>query len=122
MPSGHAQTSALLATILTCNILDVRVAEGPELPGAFIAAAPADAGVILPLLYVWLVAFCVMLSRTRFGGPLAVNIGGRQVAQHTCLQILVGAVVGVFLGLAAFWVHLGQSSRDLSIGAQLKNS
>ena len=70
-----------------------------------------------------LIALLVMVSRTRFGGPLAVNIGGRAVVQflgrsphflgklrvvemplrHSCLQILVGSSIGACLGVAAFW-------------------
>ena len=44
----------------------------------------------------------VMLSRTRFAGILAVNIGGRAVAQHSMAQILVGAAVGISLGATAY--------------------
>ena len=47
-----------------------------------------------------------MLSRSRFAGLLAVNIGGRAVAQHSVLQILVGAALGISLGLAAYGLYL----------------
>eukprot|EP00913_Durusdinium_trenchii_P025274 g23726.t1 len=145
MPSGHAQTSALLATVFTCHLLDLqphmdpeplaeseslesttvgnrfrggdrasyhaRIAEwnkfrAQDLPG--ISTSPLEAKNVVPLVYVWLVALCVMFSRTRFGGPLAVNIGGRAVVQHSCLQILIGASLGLSLGISGFWLYLGQ--------------
>lgn len=95
MPSGHAQTSALLATVFTCHLLDLQPHMDPDLPG--ISTSPLEAKNVVPLVYVWLVALCVMFSRTRFGGPLAVNIGGRAVVQHSCLQILIGASLGLSL-------------------------
>lgn len=106
MPSGHAQTSTLFATIFTCYVLDLQPQADPDLPG--MKVAPLEARNIVPLVYVWLVAICVMLSRTRFGGPLAVNIGGRAIVQHSLLQIFVGASIGFPLGVAAFWLYLGQ--------------
>ncbi|CAK8999263.1 unnamed protein product [Durusdinium trenchii] len=106
MPSGHAQTSALLATVFTCHLLDLQPHMDPDLPG--ISTSPLEAKNVVPLVYVWLVALCVMFSRTRFGGPLAVNIGGRAVVQHSCLQILIGASLGLSLGISGFWLYLGQ--------------
>eukprot|EP00434_Breviolum_minutum_P037939 symbB.v1.2.033643.t1/scaffold4209.1/size43054/4 len=75
-----------------------------DLPGMQVAS-PLEARNIVPLVYVWLIALCVMLSRSRFGGLLAVNIGGRSVVQHSCLQIFIGAAIGTCLGIAAFWLE-----------------
>ena len=70
MPSGHAQTSAFCAVVLTHVVW--------------------DSGAAFPLCYIWSVSLLVMVSRTRFGGILAVSVGGKRVAQHTVLQVLVG--------------------------------
>uniref|UniRef100_A0A7S1A038 Phosphatidic acid phosphatase type 2/haloperoxidase domain-containing protein n=1 Tax=Noctiluca scintillans TaxID=2966 RepID=A0A7S1A038_NOCSC len=78
MPSGHAQTSAFCAVVLTHAVW--------------------DSGAAFPLCYIWSVALLVMVSRTRFGGILAVSVGGKRVAQHTVLQVLVGAILGCVLG------------------------
>lgn len=93
MPSGHSQAAALCATLLTLEV------QGPS--------AEADAGKLARIGFIWLVALGVMLSRTRFGCLLQVKVGGRRVAHHTCLQVAVGACLGVFLGFAARRWHDG---------------
>lgn len=99
MPSGHSQSAGFLAAILTNAVLrqPLETSSG--------AVETATLGlrfaVVPPILYIWLIAIAVMVSRTRFGGPLAVKFRGRSVAHHTILQVVVGAVIGSFLGLAA---------------------
>merc|ERR1712129_234854 len=110
MPSGHSQTAAMVAVIFTCAVLQTPSAmdEGvsdlsQDSPGwrSYVGK--------LPLLYIWLIALAVMVSRTRFGGPLSVKVDGRTVAHHTVLQVFVGAGMGTFLGLAAVRWHAGSS-------------
>ncbi|CAE7256458.1 unnamed protein product, partial [Symbiodinium sp. CCMP2456] len=82
MPSGHAQTSSLLGTILTCYILDLRAAREPETVSmvAVSVHAAMSAHTVCAIAYVWILAAAVMLSRTRLGGPLRVSVGGRSIA------------------------------------------
>uniref|UniRef100_A0A7S4V384 Phosphatidic acid phosphatase type 2/haloperoxidase domain-containing protein n=1 Tax=Alexandrium monilatum TaxID=311494 RepID=A0A7S4V384_9DINO len=112
MPSGHSQTSAFLAIVL--SHLVVR-RSGEAVPWRRCAeptetcAQPSRprAELLVPLGYIWLVAVLVMMSRTRFAGPLAVCVDGRAVAHHTVPQVLVGAAVGCLLGEAAVVWHSG---------------
>lgn len=83
MPSGHAQTSAFSAVLLSRAVWD----------GTLWAA--------LSLFYIWSVAFVVMASRTRFGSIFAVTVDGHRVAQHTFLQVVVGSLLGGTIGHAA---------------------
>lgn len=102
MPSGHSQTAGFLAAILMMKVSDP-VADGDlgdgdeEYPMSW----------FLQLSYIWLIALAVMISRTRFGGPLSVKVDGRTVAHHTVFQVTVGGCIGVQLGFAAFTWYSG---------------
>lgn len=91
MPSGHSQTSAFLATVLTHKVL--------QNVSCHVSSCWPQFAVSLG--YVWSVAVLVMLSRTRFAGIFSVRISGRPVAHHTVLQVLAGACIGATLGHAA---------------------
>ena len=43
-----------------------------------------------------------ILNRTKYGGLLSVHVNGKLIACHTVPQILVGASVGMVVGLFAF--------------------
>jgi len=102
MPSGHAQTAALLLVLLA-GIADT--AEGGRMDDA---SGWGNVLNCLPWVYLSLMASAVMVSRTRFGGSLAVRVDGRIVAHHTVLQVLVGAALGACLGLAAWEWYAGR--------------
>lgn len=102
MPSGHSQASTLVAVALTSAVLQqeraLNITEWSHL-----ASEPV---VLLQLAYIWLISLLVIISRTRLAGPLGVKVDGRRIAHHSILQVLVGGLVGVFLGLAAVdWFH-----------------
>uniref|UniRef100_A0A7S1ADK5 Phosphatidic acid phosphatase type 2/haloperoxidase domain-containing protein n=1 Tax=Noctiluca scintillans TaxID=2966 RepID=A0A7S1ADK5_NOCSC len=100
MPSGHAQTSAFCAVVLSHAAWDVTTASLPS------------------LCYIWGVSLVVMASRTRFGSIFAVMVDGQRVAQHTLLQVVVGAVVGGLLGQgAAEWWYGGTRTLFCEIAA-----
>eukprot|EP00439_Symbiodinium_sp_Y106_P003306 s9059_g1.t1 len=56
MPSGHAQTSGLLGTILTCYVLDLRAAQEPETVSmaAVRVNAAMSAQTVCAIAYVWM--------------------------------------------------------------------
>lgn len=113
MPSGHSQTSAFLATVLSRYLLAQRGLDGvpwqrcPDRLGSCAGSLQAEPELVVPLCYIWTLAAMVIVSRTRFAGPLAVRVDGLAVAHHTVLQVIVGAAVGCLLGNAAFEWHAG---------------
>lgn len=108
MPSGHSQTSAFLATLLTFEVLHPSCGSPGEYTDSCSEQSSA-ASTALRLCFLWLLALCVMTSRTRFGGVLSVKVSGRIVAHHTVMQVVVGGCLGVALGFAARNWYDGQS-------------
>eukprot|EP00429_Kryptoperidinium_foliaceum_P138197 CAMPEP_0176288616 /NCGR_PEP_ID=MMETSP0121_2-20121125/54065_1 /TAXON_ID=160619 /ORGANISM="Kryptoperidinium foliaceum, Strain CCMP 1326" /LENGTH=228 /DNA_ID=CAMNT_0017629313 /DNA_START=8 /DNA_END=691 /DNA_ORIENTATION=- len=94
MPSGHSHASIFLAVVATCAALAEEALDGR--PGLR-QPQPSDA---VSLTFAWGLAALVVVSRTRFAGPLAVEYQGRKVAHHTVLQVLVGSFLGGCAGLA----------------------
>lgn len=88
MPSGHAQTSTFLATILLQHVF-LRSQLGP-------AAKSRAASFIV------IVAALVIISRTKYGGILCVHVSGKIVACHTVLQVVVGGMIGAAVGMVSF--------------------
>jgi hypothetical protein len=46
-----------------------------------------------------------MLSRTRFGGPLAVNIGGRAIVQFPAYKLAQSQQVIIFLNVSGYYSY-----------------
>lgn len=109
MPSGHSQTAGFLAVVLTSIVQERYSTDAGELGDSADDMVLGRQSALVPILYIWLIALAVMVSRTQFGGPLAVRVDGRVVAHHTVLQVLVGAATGSLLGLAAVDWHSGRS-------------
>lgn len=104
MPSGHSQMSAFAAAVLSH---EVWVDAGCEHRGdqGYVCDVRPFSAAIASVCFLWLVAICVMTSRTKHGGPFSVKLYGKVIAQHTCLQVIVGAAFGGCLGEAAAEWH-----------------
>ena len=87
MPSGHSQTSWFICTIMIQSIVQ---------------SSRSTIGKLLSCLFAMTVASLVTISRTKHGGKLCVHVNGVQRAPHTVLQVIVGAGLGIVLGLVAY--------------------
>lgn len=95
MPSGHSQMSAFAASVLSHEVWIDAGCEHLHCTVRPVAAAVASVS------FLWVVAALVMTSRTRHGGILAVRVHGKIIAQHSTIQVIVGAAFGGCLGEAA---------------------
>lgn len=106
MPSGHSQTSAFLAVALSSEIL---LQAGCSPTDGCMGDAALSIGAVISLSYVWLIAALVVVSRTRFGGFLAVSVDGHAVAVHTLPQVMVGTLVGACFGKGGVQWYYGHA-------------
>lgn len=93
MPSGHAQTTTFLASVL---LQHRNVFHGYPI---FTSPLSFDSGTT----FIWVFSSLVLISRTKHGGQyLSPSVGGVVNGCHTVLQVVLGGIIGVFMGWYAF--------------------